>query len=290
MTNSFDDIVARMSGEGRRLYARWDSARFAQLCQQYARSLAERLAQHPDPTDEATLTGYLTLVREAVGAGYLGRALDKPRDGSARASGFLEYAFLCLIPESLPDEPPETRTGWLAKVWNLAEGVRNGPPWIDGYVSAFASELKSVREIESFLSKALEPALEPAQPCAWKGPFTTAILDTRAVHDPFLPGRMQLAAPTVLCVQDRRAPAVHLGILLRRGGGSRILGLFPALGAYTDAAPFPEILTESNRLRIGRQTVDLPLLGDPYQVARASAGFIAASALDSQRLWIVESA
>lgn len=289
MTNPLDDVVARMSGEGRRLYARWDSARFDQICRQYASSLAERLAERPDPTDDATLTGYLTLVREAVGAGYLARPGGTKSNGSVYSTGFLEYALLCLIPEALPDEPPETRTMWLAKVWNLAEGVRNGPPWIDGYVSAFAAELKSVCEIESFLSKTLEPALEPAEPSAWKGPFTTAILDTRAVHDPFLPGRMHLAAPTILCVQDRRDPAVHLGILLRHGG-SRVLGLFPPLDAYSDGGVHPEIQSENNRLKIGRQAVDLPLLGHPYQVAVASAGFVAASALDSQRLWIVESA
>ena len=43
------------------------------------------------------------------------------------------------------------------------------------------------------------------------------LLSLRQADDEFLPGEMQLAAPTVLVVSDRRRP-VRLGIHLRRDG------------------------------------------------------------------------
>jgi hypothetical protein len=290
MTTALERAAAQVAAEGRRLYARWDSERFERLCECQARMLWEKLAEQPNLSDASTLIAYLTLLREAVGAGYLSGPAKVAGDAGAGVQSFLEFSLLRLIPDSLVAEPPETRVNWLATVWNLAEGVRNGPPWIDGYVAAFTGELKAVHDIEKFLMHTLGPALEQTEPAAWNGPFTLAVVDTRAAHDPFLPGPMHLAAPTVLCVQDRRDPSVHLGILLRHGGRSKILGTFPALAAYGNESALPDVRAEDNRLRIGRHAVDLPYLGRPHQIALAGAGFVIASALDSQRLWVVESA
>jgi hypothetical protein len=137
--------------------------------------------------------------------------------------------------------------------------------------------------------RVLEPVLEPSAPASWGGPFGLVVLDTRAAHDPFLPGEMHLAAPAVLCVRDRRNPDVHLNILLRHGAGSRVLGLSPPLGEYPEEVHAPEVRFSDGRVRIGKHRVDVPLLGKPYRVATAGSGFVVASAADSQRLWIVES-
>jgi hypothetical protein len=251
--------------------------------------LWDRLAARPHGSDGATFSAYLSLLREAVGAQYLGRAGDAAGDVAPPWACFLEFCLLKLVPGALADEPAEERVRLLATAWNIGEGLLREPAWLDHYVVAYAAGLPRVGDVESFVLRVLGPVLEPSSPASWGGPFGLVVLDTRTAHDPFLPGEMHLAAPAVLCVRDRRDPGVHLSILLRRGAGSRILGLSPPLGDYAEGRPAPAVTFSDGRVRIGEHRVDVPLLGAPYRVATAGTGFVVASAPDSQRLWIVES-
>jgi hypothetical protein len=289
MSDVYRRLVDGAAREGARLHAAWDPVRFDRLCQGPARILWDRLVARPHGSDEATFSAYLTLLREAVGARYLGRAGDAAGDVVVPWACFLEYCFLKLVPEALADEPAEDRVRLLATAWNIGEGLLREPAWLDHYVVAYAAELRRVGAVEPFVLRVLEPVLEPSAPAAWGGPFGLVVLDTRTAHDPFLPGEMHLAAPAVLCVRDRRDPGIHLNILLRHGARSRVLGLSPPLGDYAEERPAPEVRFSDGRVRIGEHRVDVPRLGEPYRVATAGSGFVVASAPDSQRLWIVES-
>ena len=99
------------------------------------------------------------------------------------------------------------------------------PDWINGYVMSRIGELRGEKSLETILAEILRPLLEPAPAARWQAPYRVTMLSLRPADDGFLPGEMQLAAPTVLVVSDRRRP-MRLGIHLRRQGQSRVLGTF----------------------------------------------------------------
>jgi hypothetical protein len=115
------------------------------------------------------------------------------------------------------------------------------------------------------------------------------LLSLRHADDAFLPGEMQLAAPTVLVVSDRRRP-VRLGIHLRREGQSVVLGTFGPAGPFPDEPAGVQVAWEGGSASIGVDRVSLPFLAAPFRWAMVRAGYLVASAVDSQKLWIVESA
>ena len=55
--------------------------------------------------------------------------------------------------------------------------------------------------------------------------------------DDLLPGRMTLAAPTLLTVQDRTRPTLFVNVLLRREGRSQELGASGGLPSSTRVRP-----------------------------------------------------
>jgi hypothetical protein len=280
----FERLIGREAREGRRLHAAWDAGRFDRLMRGPAAALRDRL--EGEPHAETAVAAYATLLREAVGAGYLGALGDDP--GAGPWPNFLAFGLLKLVPLALAEEPAAGRVGLLAALWNIGEGLLAGPPWVDRYVLSCAAGLRRLGALASFVAEALGPALAEAEPAAWGGPFAVATRDARAVLDGFLPGEMVLAAPRVLCVRDRRDPGQHLGLLLGHGGQSRWLGPTPPLEPYAEDAPGPDVAVAGGRARVGRHRVDLPLLGEAYRVVTAGAGFVVVSAVDSQRLWIVE--
>jgi hypothetical protein len=278
MTDTFDTLVESASRDGSRQYARWDAALFREVCDGPARALWESLAKRPR-ADEA-LVAYLQLVGEAVGAGHLRRG----------EPNFLAFCLLKLVPEGLGRVRPDARLALLAKVWNLGEGLLREPPWIDRYVTAAAAGLDDLAGVEGFLVRTLEPALAPTKASSWAGPFELALLDTRPLSEEFLPGTMHLAAPAVLCVHDRRQAGVQAGVFLRPGRESRLIGLTPCLGPYAEAKGLPRYVVEDRKLRVGGNNVELPLLRRHQAAVLTPAGFAVVSAVDSQRLWVVESA
>jgi hypothetical protein len=189
----------------------------------------------------------------------------------------------------LPELPADERLSLLARVWNLGEGLLREPDWVNGYVMSRIGELRSEKCLETTLVDILGPLLEPAPAARWEAPFSVTLLSLRQADDEFLPGEMRLAAPTVLVVTDRRRP-VRLGVHLRRMGQSIVLGAFGPSGAFPHEPAGVDVTWEGGGARIGAAKVMLPLLTVPFRFAVVRAGFLVASAADSQKLWIAESA
>lgn len=284
MSEVFDRIIGHSAGDGRRRHAGWDAGLFDRLARGPGASLWGRLEGQPHA--EATLEAYAALLVEAVGSGYLDQVGDDHEPG--RLPNFLAFALLELAPEALAAEPAAQRVGHLAALWNLGEGLLSGPAWLDRYALACAGRLRRVGGAGEFLVEVLGPALAPAEPAAWSGPFAVAVLDARPVLEDFLPGEMYLAAPRVVCIADRRDPAHHVGLLLGHDGGSRLLGTSPPLARYVEEGLPPAATVSGGLARVGSHRVELSMLEEPHRVAAARAGFMVVSAVDSQRLWIVE--
>lgn len=272
--------LAELRDEGPRRFSRWNADVFDAITAGPAAALAERLAGQPDA--EATLSGYMRLVQQGVGSGVL-------RQAGAAWSSFLERLLVELIPARLPEIAPERRLRVLVDAWNLGEGLLREPAWVDRYVSACASALPRLDALEDFLAHTLGPVLTPAPPATWSGLLKVTAVDLRAAHDEFLPGRMRLAAPAVLCVEDRRRAGLQVGVLLRHKQKSELLGVVNGLGEYDEADALPPVTFTDGKAKVGARVAELPTLRTCHTFAVARSGFVVASAADSQRLWVIES-
>jgi len=279
-----EELIAAVARDGLRKHARWDADLFAELSGGAARAVWQTIQGGAQA--KPVFSAYLQLVEEALGAGYLRRDQAGP---SPRPANFLSLCLVRLIPRSLAGIPEGGQLPWLAKVWNLGEGLLREPAWVDRFVTACASSVEEVTDIEGFLVRTLEPVLTPARPARWEGPFTVTVLDTRPLDDEFLPGDMHLAAPAVLCVHDRRRPESHLGVFLQQERRSRFLGVSPCLGQYPAPEILPTVKLAKQQMQVGSHTIELPFLHRGRNYAAAGHGFVVVSAADSQRLWVVES-
>jgi len=275
--------LASIRDEGPRKFSRWDAAVFDAIASGPAATLAERLAAQPE--SEAVLNGYLRLVQQGVGSGIVKHAAPTPVGWGS----FLERLLVELIPARLAEIAPADQLRVLVDAWNFGEGLLREPAWVDRYVNACAVSLSRLDALEDFLVRTLGPALKPAPPASWNGGMKVTVLDLRAAHDEFLPGKIHLAAPTVLCVEDRRRPGLQVGVFLRHGQKSEPLGVVSGLGEYHESGNFPGVQFEDGRVRIGGKAVEVPSLRRHHAFAVARAGFLAACAVDSQRLWVLES-
>jgi hypothetical protein len=79
-------------------------------------------------------------------------------------------------------------------------------------------------------------------------------------------------------------------VLLRKDGRSELAGAFGEAGAYVEEPPSPTPRWQGQELALAAGRVALPFLGEPFRWLQARAGFVVASAVDSQKLWVVESA
>jgi hypothetical protein len=282
MAPELERPLIELRRDGPRRFARWDGALFAAVAAGPAAALEEGLRGEPDAGP--VLAAYLRLAQEAVGTA----SLRQPQVGGGW-TGFLERCLVELVPALLPRVPAGRRLPLLPRLWNLAEGLGREPAWLGRYVTACAGRLTDLADAEGFLVRTLEPVLAPPAPAAWQGPFAVTVLDLRPLHDEFLPGELALAGPALLRVDDRRRPGVQAGVLLRRGGQSELLGLTDGLGEYADAGPSPAVEFGDGQARVAGRAVELPALRACHRHAVARAGFVAACAADSQRLWVVES-
>ena len=275
--------LTSLRDEGPRKFSRWDAAVFDAVASGPAVALAERLAGQPNT--DAILGGYLRLVQQGVGSGVLKRA----EAGPAGWSSFLERLLVEMIPVRLPEIAPERRLKVLVDAWNLGEGLLREPAWVDRYVNACANALPRLDVLEDFLVRTLGPVLTPAPPAAWTGLMKITTIDLRAAHDEFLPGRLHLAAPTVLCIEDRRRAGLQIGVFLRHKQKSEALGIVSGLGEYEEADTLPLVTFTDGKAKIGTRVAEVPTLRKCHAYAVARAGFVVACAVDSQRLWVIES-
>ncbi len=223
------------------------------------------------------------MIQHGVGEGYLKGDPDAP------PVNFLEFCIRNWLPDVLAGLPAEQHLSLLARVWNLGEGLLREPEWVNAYVMSRIGELRGDFMPDSMLIDVLRPLLEPALSARWDAPYRVTLLSLRQADDEFLPGEMQLAAPTVLVVSDRRRP-VRLGIHLRRDGQSSVLGKFGATGPFPNEPAVVQVEWQGGNAKIGDHTVSLPFLAEAFCWSLVGAGYLVASAADSQKLWIVESA
>jgi hypothetical protein len=270
------DIFMAAAHEGQRRYANWNDTLFDELCLGPATNLANSLEGAAGTED--VVTAYLSLVREAIACEYVTGANDT----------FFERCLVDLVPDQLALIAPDRRLPALARVWNLCEGLAGEPAWLDQYVRARADDIHNIARLDEFLIEALTPALSPAAPADWRAPYRVITLDTRSIDDDFVPGDMRLCAPRVVHITDTRRD-VHLAVLLSRDGGSRLFGPVRKLSEHVESGTAPDIVLGDSAVRIGQHSVDLPWLGVSRRYVLAQSGFFVASAVNSQRLWILES-
>lgn len=278
-----DQFAAEVAGLARRNSSQFDAARFGALVATRVRELWPLIRGAPHAA--AVLRSYLRLVAEAVGMGCL------IEDARGQQRDFLSDLLVNQVPARLPEVAPERRTACLAQLWNLGEGLLQEPAWLNRFAMAFAHEASAAGDLlalPAHLTAVLEPVLAPRPPSQWAGPCQLVVLDPRPVTDGFLPGEMHLAAPAVVCVHDRRRAGSQLGVLLEHGGKSRILGAAPCLGSTVHEGARPAVAFSPGSLAIGAHQVALGWLREPLERLVTATGFVLASAVDSQRLWVVD--
>jgi len=273
------DYLRQLGAEGPRRFSQWDAALFVA----YGRTVLPEAWERLPSGCARSFAGLAAMVQQGIGEGYLAS------DPESNPQNFLEFCLRNWLPEVLAGLPAEEHMPLLARVWNLGEGLLREPEWVNVYVMARIGELRGARTPEAVLADVLRPLMEPAPPARWEAPYRVTLLALRPASDEFLPGEMQLAAPTVLVVSDRRRP-VRLGIHLRREGQSEVLGTFGPSGPFQDEPAAVPVAWAGGRARIRGDDVWLPFLAGPFRWTLVRAGYLVANAADSQKLWIVESA
>ncbi|QSQ21885.1 hypothetical protein JY651_43185 [Pyxidicoccus parkwayensis] len=289
MSDTWEALVRELSTQGPRRHASWDASLFETLVHDAAATLRSSL--HAEPRRDAVVGAWLKLAAEAVGLGHVDRASARYLlTGQGRIPETVTLTGRCLLqlaPAQLPAYPAEKAVALLTRTWNLCEGLAAQPVWMNRYVASAAAEAPALEKLDEFLVTTLAPALAPSRTSAFSGPFTLAMLDTRKLMDEFLPGDMHLAAPSVLCVHDRRAEDMKLGVFLAPEGKARFLGLMPCLGTGHEETP-PRLEVRPGAVRVNKRVATLPFLSTPHQTLVATSGYVVASAADSQRLWVLD--
>src|SRR5207302_201269 len=85
-----------------------------------------------------------------------------PPPPGAPWTSFLERCLIDLVPSLLPAIPADERLPLLVQLWNLGEGLRAEPDWVDRYVNACAGRLRSLADVGPFLVAAPGPAITPS--------------------------------------------------------------------------------------------------------------------------------
>ncbi len=288
MSDAFEDVASRLGGVGARNFARWDAALYRDLCAGPAARLWKRLGAKPGGA--AVIEAYLALAVEGLGLGYIDRAgFDAATGSPPSAHNLIALLWLQKIPSARFGGPPDAQVALLTRAWNLGEGLATQPAWLNRYVAGALTVRPSLDDLEARLTEVLEPALTVRAPSTFRGPFAVTTIDATEVDELFLPGVMHLSAPAVLCVHDRKRPGVGVGVFLRPQGASSFLSLGPCLGQGPSDGEAPPCATSEDAVRIGDTRVTLPLLAHAHRAIVTRAGYCVVSAVDSQRLWIVES-
>lgn len=274
----FRELLHQVSRNNRRRYAGWDAELFQEISIRIFYDLYGPLRK--DPQLEELMPAVLELLGEALARGYLDHRWQQGRPRS-----LMQLLFTDLIPQRLPLVTGKRRLACLARAWNLAEGLRTQPAWLDGFVTSQGADLTDLDQLEGWLVTVLQKAMTKSVPPPWNGPFQVEVLNARDASPDFLPGPMHAVAPQVVCVHDRRSPRSRLQVYLHRAGKSVLAGPFAC-----DYRPEETAINFSkNRALVDGQSIELPLLGQGHSGLRQGAFFLA-SAIDSQRLWVAEAA
>jgi len=290
VTNDLPPIVLHHDREGERRFSRWDSALFRLIFTGPGQTLAAGLegSSNAEPVFEA----WLRLVAEAIGLGYIQPGfLDAAGKYSRAAENLVELLLLDLIPDKLPSIAIEGRMSAMARSWNLGEGLFGEPPWLNLCVASAMASVRTLVDLEGRLLRILDAALAPRARSTFSGPFTVRTLDLREIDGAFLPGRLHFGAPALVCVHDRKRPELSAGVLLgARGSTQSLVFRSPCLAAkVAEDKTLPTVTLAQGGLHVAETRVPLPLFKRGHSATASRAGLVVASALDSQRLWVVES-
>lgn len=278
------ELAQALREDGARRFARWNARHFDAVIDGPAKVLGDRTADEDGSAE--LVVAYLRLVQEAIGEGLLTQIDAEPSGWSS----FLERLLVEVVPNRLFEVQASRRIQVLADVWNLGEGLLREPAWVDRYVNACSQLLPRLDQLQLFLIRVLKPVLVPTTTSTWSGSANVSQLDMRKVHNEFLPGAIHVVAPRILQVEDRHRKDLTVAVLLQQGQKSELLGQLTGLPDYQQNGESPRIEFGDGRVRIGKAAVELPTLRRCHAHAVAHSGFVAVSAVDSQRLWIIECA
>ncbi|MCK6591664.1 MAG: hypothetical protein L6Q76_29260 [Polyangiaceae bacterium] len=269
MIEELEAAISHFEGEGARRFARWDAPLYRAFIEGPGASL-------------------LRAIRDSEGATLVFEAYLRTEARSPKS--LMALALTTQIPTLLPKAPPGDRMALLATTWNLAEGLLGEPAWLNRAVAGALANADSLADLDKSVLRVLEAALLPRARASLAGPFLVRSVDTRAMDHAFLPGLMHFSAPALLCVHDRKRKGIHAGLLLGPKGAASLLGPCPCLGRPDkEPADLPTITLIPGGLRVGDAKIPLTFFQRGHSAAASRAGYLVASALDSQRLWVVES-
>lgn len=282
--NNLDKLTSELRNEGPRQFAKWSNEAFDSYLEEPVANLKRSLeSRDKKKQDHASLTNYLRMVYEGVGAGWL-----KTINWETPSPTFLAHCLSRLVPYQLRKVPVEERADVLRNVWNLGEGMAREPQWLNQYAITQTNWSTDITKLQEHLETILEPVLSQTKNATWKGKYNLNVINLRNVSDGFLPGRMFLASPAVLCVENELDQEETIGILLRHPSECKVLGIVGKLPEHSESFTPPSIELSSDAILINGIPISAPFLSAPHRSLCAATGFVAVTAEDSQRLWLVE--
>ena len=275
---SIEKLADELRKEGPQRFSNWNHEAFDSYVEGPLSNMKRSL-------DRKTLANYLRIVYEGVGAGSL-----RTISWETPSTTFLAHCLTRLVPYQTANVPVEKRSDLLRDVWNLGEGMAQEPPWLNQYAITQTDWSTEITRLPEHLETILQPVLSQPENAAWNGKYNLVLINLREVSDCFLSGRMFLASPTVLCIENDLDTGETIGILLRRGQENKVLGTVGKLPEHVESFTPPTIELTSDAIVINGTSVAAPLISSPNRSLCAATGFVAVSAEDSQRLWLVEEA
>src|SRR5688572_7080551 len=132
MPKVLEQLIEQFQREGARRYAAWNADLFNALCAGPVAEIWKSLPTNAQgwASSKKLFEGYLQLLEEAVGRGYVQKHAGGPW------SNLMELVLLQFLPEQLAAMPPDKRIRELVKIWNLLEGLLGEPAWINQLVLA----------------------------------------------------------------------------------------------------------------------------------------------------------
>lgn len=284
--SEFDDLVAGLQVEGARAYSTWNPQSFSFFAEQRV-PILERLllAKQPRATEAerlATIKGFLQVVAEGIGQGWI---KETPH---LKQNTLLEYLLWVTVPLRLPELPLAEQLPTLARIWNLCEGLSQQPAWVERFVLSHRLNTIRLEKLEQFLIATLEPIFTPQRTIRWQGRWQTSVISPRYCDDEFLPGRMTLIAPMVVQIEDRER-SLSMGVMLRPEGKSSVFGPIPC--SFETIPPIkspPKVTLNAGKVEVAGRNVDVPRLESVHSWTISETGYLVMSAIDSQRLWVLE--
>lgn len=279
-------LAEELRQRGQRRFGDWNDAAFDAYLAGPTKTLQMMLQweDKQDP-DRASVANYLQLVYEGIGAGWL----DTIERGVPPTT-FLAHCLGTVVPNQLRNVSRPLRSEALRNVWNLGEGLAREPQWLNQYAITRTEWTTDLCALDQHLADILTPVLSPQPAATWQGMLQLKVLNLREMDDAFVPGKMYLASPAVLCVENRMSPENTLAVLLQKAGTSTVLGSVGRLPEHVESFSLPSIDAQADAILVDGRRIDAPLIVSPRQTLCVAAGFVVVSADDSQRLWVVESA